>query len=214
MKRLLYLFCLLVSFSVSKGTAFAQNWILSEFIENQSEGVHYKGNPEVVDSPYGKAVSFDGIDDGIFLDQMPLAGLEQFTIEAIFKPESGGNFEQRFFHTGEVRGDRVLFELRATETEWYFDAYIKCGDNPKALIEPELKHPLDQWFHVAFVIDKGKLTTYVNGKKELEGAIDFSPIKTGKTSFGVRLNEQSWFKGVIKQIKITPKALDSEEFLM
>ena len=213
MKRLLYLFCLLIFLSASYETVFAQDWILSEFIENHSHGVHYKGNPKIVDSPYGKAVSFNGQGDGIFLDQMPLSGLRQFTIEAIFKPESGGNFEQRFFHCGEIGGDRVLLELRATQTEWYFDAFIKCGNSKEALIDPELKHPLDQWYHVAFVVDNGKLSTYINGKKELDMTVESAPIKTGKTSFGVRLNKQSWFKGVIKQFRITPKALDTREFI-
>jgi hypothetical protein len=45
---------------------------------------------------------------------MPLAGLEQFTVEMIYNPYSGGNFEQRFLHCGEANGDRLLLELRST----------------------------------------------------------------------------------------------------
>ncbi len=139
--------------------------------------------------------------------------MNEFTIEVLFYPESGGNFEQRFFHTGEIRGDRVLLEIRTTATDWYFDAFVQSGNQKMTLIDPTMLHPLNQWVHVAYVVDHGKLYTYINGQKELEGSIKFSPIQTGKTSIGVRLNEQSWFKGAISQIRISPKALKPKEFL-
>lgn len=188
-------------------------WMLSNLISTKTEGIRIAGNPQVIDCKYGKALLFNGSTDGIFMDQMPLVGLEQFTIEAILRPDSGGNFEQRFFHTGEIRGDRVLLEIRTTATSWYFDAFVQSGTQKMTLIEPKLLHPLNQWYHVAFVVNHGKLCTYINGQKELEGAITFSPIQTGKTSIGVRLNEQSWFKGAISQIRISPEALEPNKFM-
>jgi len=171
------------------------------------------GNPNPIDCKYGKALRFNGQNDGVFLEEMPLSGMNEFTIEVLFYPESGGNFEQRFFHTGEIRGDRVLLEIRTTATDWYFDAFVQSGNQKMTLIDPTMLHPLNQWVHVAYVVDHGKLYTYINGQKELEGSIKFSPIQTGKTSIGVRLNEQSWFKGAISQIRISPKALKPKEFL-
>ena len=32
------------------------------------------GEPRVIDSPIGKAVEFDGVDDALFIDNHPLAG--------------------------------------------------------------------------------------------------------------------------------------------
>jgi len=187
-------------------------WELAQLVNNKSAD-RIVGNPEVIECKYGKAVRFNGSDDAVFLEDMPLSGLEEFTIEAIFKPESGGNFEQRFFHCGEIRGDRVLLEIRTTQTDWYFDGFVKSGDHQKTLIEPEFLHPIDQWYHVAYVADHGNLTTFINGQKELEGRIDFSPLEKGKTSIGVRLNEQSWFKGMIFKIRISRKALKINDFL-
>lgn len=188
-------------------------WFPGDLVRTKTDGIRIAGNPEFVTFKYEKALHFNGSTDGIFLESMPLTGMDKFTIEAIFYPESGGNFEQRFFHTGEIRGDRVLFEIRTTATDWYFDTYIKSGDQQKTLIDPKLQHPLNQWYHVAFVVDNGHLATYINGQKELEENIRFVPIQTGKTSIGVRLNEQSWFKGAISQIKISPKALKTTDFL-
>ncbi len=188
-------------------------WILSDLIASKSSDIRILGNPQVIASPYGKALLFNGSTDGIFLGQMPLSDLERFTIELIMSPHSGGNFEQRYFHCGEVRGSRVLLELRSTKTDWYLDAFVKSGDQQKTLIDSTLLHPLDQWVHVAFVVSNGKQETYVNGKKELEGRIAILPQKGGKTSIGVRQNEQSWFKGAIYKIKISPEALSPGQFL-
>ena len=47
------------------------------------------GQPRVIDSPVGKAVEFDGVDDALFIDHHPLAGAETFTWEAIFRPDRG-----------------------------------------------------------------------------------------------------------------------------
>jgi len=44
------------------------------------------GHPRVIDSPVGKAVEFNGVDDALFVDVHPLAGAETFTWEIVFRP--------------------------------------------------------------------------------------------------------------------------------
>jgi hypothetical protein len=212
-------FTILLNFPSQLGAIGKENriknsvlWRMTDLIAHDSM-VRISGNPKIVEGQHEKALEFNGWNDGIFLNEMPLANLKEFTIEVLFYPESGGNFEQRFFHTGEIQGDRVLLEIRTTKTEWYLDAFIQSGDEAKTMIEPTLKHPLDQWYLVAYVVDNGKLSTYVNGQKELEATIKLTPLKTGKTSIGVRQNEQSWFKGTISKIRISPRALSPQKFL-
>lgn len=197
--------------SIQKSTV--TEWILCDLTGSKAADIRILGNPQVIASPYGKALLFNGSTDGIFIEQMPLSDLERFTIELIISPNSGGNFEQRYFHCGEVRGSRVLLELRSTKTDWYLDAFVKSGDQQKALIDSTMLHPLDQWAHIAFVVDNGKQETYVNGKKELESRIAILPLKGGKSSIGVRQNEQSWFKGAIYKIRISPEVLSPGQFL-
>jgi hypothetical protein len=197
----------------SQTDKFHTEWNLAKIIKDIPQYLELAGKPEIVDSKYGDAVAFNGLSDGIFLNKMPLSGLTEFTIEVIFQPQSGGNFEQRFLHCGETQGDRVLLEIRSTGTDWYFDAFIKVADQNCTLIEPRLLHPLDKWYHVAYVVNNGKLTTYTNGKKELEGNVIMSPLKGNKTSIGVRQNEVSWFKGNIYKIRITGEALQPGSFI-
>ena len=188
-------------------------WILASMTEKKSEGVSLRGKPETIDCKYGKALSFNGVADAVFIEEMPLSGLKKFTIEMLIEPQSGGNFEQRFLHCGETQGDRILLELRATPEGWYFDAFVAVGEQKLALIDPSLLHPVDQWYHLAYVIDNGKLETFVNGKKELEGSVIFSPVQGGKTSIGVRQNEVSWFKGAVYSVRFTDNALTPDEFM-
>jgi hypothetical protein len=209
MKSLLYIGCILLLFSCSTQKNQEQIFDLPKIIK--SEDVVLSGNPKIISDSI-MSVSFNGTDDAIFIDTMPLKGLTQFTIEAVFFPEKDGRFEQRFLHFGEINKDRVLLEIRANEDSWYFDSFICAGGNKLALIDSTLTHPLNKWYHVAFVVDNGNLTSYVNGKKELSGKIEMTPLTTGKMSIGVRLNKVCWFKGKISSVKITSKALNPEAF--
>lgn len=209
-------FCFLLPlFAIAQVSATnkATVWLSADLINQHHQTIRLLGNPTIVDSKYGKAVRFDGLNDAIFLDEMPLAQLKKFTIEVIFYPESGSNFEQRLLHFGEILGNRLLLETRSTASDWYFDAFIFSGTQKNTLVDSTLLHPQNQWYHLAYVIDDGKLITYVNGVKELESQIKMIPLLAGKTSIGVRQNEKSWFKGLIYKIKITPKAIDPKQFI-
>ncbi len=216
---LIFLIFSLVSFGKPTGkelvaaNAKTTEWIVSDLLRAGGSGISILGKPEIVACKYGNAVQFNGSTDGIFLDMMPLTGLTEFTIEILLCPAKGGNFEQRYFHGGEVRGSRVMMELRSNDSDWYLDAFFKSGDEQKTLIEPTLTHPLDQWAHVAFVVEQDYQQTFVNGKKELESRIKFRTFAGGKTSLGVRQNQLSWFKGAIYSIRITPKALKPIDFI-
>src|SRR5262245_36403006 len=99
------------------------------------------GHPRVIDTPIGKAIEFNGIDDAIFVDVHPLAGAETFTWEAIFRPD-GGQPAQRWFHLQEEGTEnRLLFEIRRVDSHWYLDSYGHSGDAQQALMNRERLHP-------------------------------------------------------------------------
>jgi hypothetical protein len=198
---------------VEKINSKPTEWKICHLLVRKADEIKLLGSPAIVPAKYGKAVEFNGKDAAIFIDKMPLAGLEVFTVEMIFNPYSGGNFEQRIFHCGEITNSRVLLELRSVPKGWYFDAFVKAGTERHTLIDSTLIHPHNQWYHAAFTVNHGQLTTYINGKKELEGKINMSAFYTGKTSIGVRQTENSWFRGMIYKIKITPNVLQPRQFM-
>jgi hypothetical protein len=174
-----------------------------------------EGGPQVIATDRGPAVSFDGQDDAIFLETNALEGCAAFTVEALFRPAADGPHEQRFFHVQETDGEsRVLLELRVVPGGlWYADTFIRAGRKQCALVDPKLTHPCDQWHTLALVCDGKQMTHYVNGVKELARGMLFAPLGKGRTSLGVRLNRVSWFKGTLRRIRITPRALTPEELL-
>jgi hypothetical protein len=186
---------------------------VSELIA-KNQGLSISGNPKITDSPYGKAVWFDGATDGFFLPDNPLKGLTSFTVEAMIRPDANGPFEQRFLHIGETDSDRLLVETRTNADQWYLDTFILSGESKNALIDPALLHPCGSWYHVVLTLDKtGQMTNYINGKKEITGHVDFKPLNSGEMSIGARRNKVSWYKGAIYKIRITPGVLNSGDFM-
>lgn len=204
------LFLIILSFV---GLAQTIDLFPAQIVNNDTCTIERSGNPQVIQSPYGDALHFNGTDDGLFLDLLPLKSLSAFTVELIFKPDETEQFEQRMLHIGEDRGDRILLELRATNRNWYFDGYAASGNNKKALIDENKLHPLGHWYHVAFVVTPKSLATFVNGQAELHEDFSFLSIESGKMSIGSRLDKRSWFKGSIYKIRISPKALQPGDFL-
>ena len=82
-------------------------WELDNLEEIGGHKVTVEGEPKVIDTPHGKALEFDGVDDGIFLDVHPLAGMTEFTVEVIFQPYADGQPEQRFFPYAGRRNNRT-----------------------------------------------------------------------------------------------------------
>lgn len=177
------------------------------------------GHPRIVDTPLGKAVEFNGVDDALFIDVHPLAGAETYTWEAIFRPD-GGEREQRWFHlqeqdpkTGADTDTRMLFEIRAVEGGWYLDSFNLSGPVQKALMNRTSLHPIGAWYHVASVYDGHEFRNYVNGVQEGSAQIHFAPQGPGHTSVGVRINKVFYFKGAVRMARFTRRPLAVDEFL-
>lgn len=216
MKYLTLLVCLLLTGPVLAEEKKVKQvvWNLDNLEEIGGHKVTMKGEPKVIETTKGKAIEFDGVDDGIWLEVHPLAGLEQFTVEVIFQPYPNGLREQRFFMMQEANTTRrVMFETRLVDDDkWFLDTFIQSGDNNHTQLAKDFVHPLGPWQHAAIVMDGKTFTHYVNGKKELSTPIDWIPQEPGRTSLGVRMNEIWWYRGVILKARFTHGILKPEEF--
>ncbi len=210
------LLAIVVVFFMSASRATAPDDELWTFDRLDRIGGHQTnvlGEPRVVETPIGKAVEFDGVDDALFVDVHPLAGAETFTWEAIFRPD-GGRPAQRWFHLQEAGTEnRMLFEIRVVGDRWYLDSYGHSGDAQQALMNRDSLHPLGAWYHVAAVYDGREFRNYVNGALDGAARIHFLPQKEGRSSIGVRINLVDYFKGAIHLARFTRRALQPAEFL-
>ena len=166
----------------------------------------------------GNAIEFNGRTDGLVVDANPLRGLTAFTIEAEFAPAASGavgQTEQRFLHIEESdTGNRALLEIRDLGRGlWTLDTYLKSGAAGVTLIDRERVHPQSRWHVASLVYDGATMTHYVDGRKEASASALFVPLASGRTAIGMRMNRVSWFKGQVRQIRITPRALPADKLL-
>jgi hypothetical protein len=213
--------CLLASLSLIPVYAqMQQTWTFDRLDSLGGHPTKILGDPRVIETPKGKAVQFDGVDDAIFVNVHPLAGAGTFTWEVIFRPDSGGAPEQRFFHmqekdpkTGADTQTRLLLETRLAGGQWHLDSFAYSDTGSKTLIDPAKKHPLDQWHHVAMVYDGKEFRHYVNGVLQGSALVALKPQGAGHTSAGVRINLRDYFKGAIRVARMTRRALEPSAFL-
>jgi hypothetical protein len=166
------------------------------------------GTPELSAGSDGSSLHFNGTNDGLLFLTNPITKWKAFTIEALFKPEADAPEAQRFLHIEDVRGGRVTLETRMLGTNsWCLDTYLLCGKTGLPLCDRAKLHSAGKWTWVALTYNRRRMSSYVNGVKELEGKLSFSPMKKGQMSLGVRLNQVYWFKGSIKEVRFTPAEL-------
>ncbi len=184
------------------------------------------GDPQPIATPLGTAVRFDGEDDGVFLDSVPVAGMEAFTLEVVFRQDGDAAFEQRFLHIGTM-DRRILLETRVTPGgRWYLDAFVNLGtpeptpEDPEperrsaVLIDEHSTHPADRWYTLALTASPEGLASYVDGVEQCRSDLPWEPLVTeGRTSLGVRQNLVCWFRGALYKLRVTPRVLDPADFL-
>ncbi len=180
------------------------------------------GNPQVVSTDMGRAVEFDGNGDMLLIDANPLGSTTEYTVEIIFKPAASfpNNVDPRFVHIQDLndpQAKRVMMEIRInSRNQWYLDGFMNTDIANLTLIDTGRVHPTEQWMHAATTYKDNVFKTYVNGVEELSGNVAYSAAlvaPTAKTSLGARMNQQNWYKGLIKTFKVTQKALSPDEFM-
>jgi hypothetical protein len=195
-------------------TPSVETWLFDNLTRIGGHAATVFGHPEVIATPRGKAIRFNGVDDAVFLDAHPLAGAETYTWELIFRPDPGGAPAQRFFHMQETGSDdRMMFELRVIGDQWCLDSFVNSGTNSRALLDNTKLHSLGEWYSIATVYDGHELRNYVDGVLQGSGELHATPQKPGQTSIGTRFNKRDYFKGAVREARMTPRALTPAEFL-
>jgi hypothetical protein len=159
-----------------------------------------------------RALCFNGASDGLIVPVNPIEGWPRFTIEILFQPEGGGPEEQRFLHIQDEAERRALIETRLiTPDTWSLDTFLYATASDRlTLLDRSTNQPTDRWYWAALSYDGERMAHYVNGEKQLDGAVNMAPMSAGRISLGVRQNQVHWFKGCIAEVRFTAAALPPE----
>jgi hypothetical protein len=189
---------------------------------------HTEGAPRIIETPAGKAVEFDGVRDGLFIDKHPLAGFADFTFEALVRPD-GGDPAQRWFHLAETdpatgldftgnpatdKNPRFTFELRVVDGDKvFFESYTHGLTYQSALSDKTKLHAIGRWYVVTQTYDGTTHRSYVDGVLEKEGPLAFVPQGQGHASVGVRIDHTFYFKGAVMRARFVRAALAPAQFM-
>jgi len=177
------------------------------------------GDPRVIDTPYGAAVWFNGATDGLKLATNPLAGLTNFTVEMIFRPDPStrpSSRAPRIFHiqSPEPPDHRLTLEARVSSNAWYGDTFLRTSaSNSLTLADSNRTHAAGGWYQLSVTYDGTVFRQYVNTALELTGELAASPLVEGQCSIGMRANTNSFFEGAIRALRFTGRVLATHEFL-
>lgn len=193
------------------------------------------GTPQLVDTPIGKAIHFEGhgdtnpanpnsgnpTGDALLLPTAPLAGDTTYTFEVIFRPSSQGAPAQRFFHMQDTNSQsRRMFEIRIVNNQWCLDTVgidLHTGSPEQHGVtlacDPVHLHTLDHWHAVAATYDGKTLRGYVDGQLQGEVVVALAPLPPGTTSVGTRIDKRDFFTGDIYSARFTPRVLPPADFL-
>ena len=179
-----------------------------------SSGNNNNGNlvngPVWVDGKFGKALSFDGVDDYVDIPTFPSLNKKNITISFWIKPLNAGH------GTGWYNSDTIIYIGGTTSS-------IKLGyqSTNKIWVDGWLQDsgesgvvPLNTWTHVVFVQTSTSWSIYLNG------ILSFTRTNSGTSNtvegtviIGSSLGKMGVynFTGIIDEVRIYNRALSEEE---
>lgn len=160
-----------------------------------------------VNSSFGEAFEFDGVDDYVDVDESIILwdDSKPFSASVWFYPLENNNYDTLFqFKNGD---DLVIIQNdlgRITASIYNGTSYTYTDSSTS--------FNLNQWNHIAFYYDVTDLKTYVNGV-EITGSN--TPLSSNPNGFtiGTRtdLNAVTFWNGSIDEVRIYDRALNSTE---
>jgi hypothetical protein len=169
------------------------------------------GTPTVKNDGSGPAVCFSGQDDGLDVAINPLDLQTGFTIEVLFKPETGGNPTQQFLHVQDSQGGSILLEIgMGARGEFRIHSFAKVGEEARDLDNATI-HRSGIWYWAALTYSEEVLRLYLNGQEQASAPIAMRPMTSGQMGIGYKLSEENWFRGCIREVRFANQALAPEK---
>lgn len=125
---------------------------------NGHDGV-FRGNPVWVDGEFGKALSFDGVDDYVNITQFPNLKLTKaFTLSAWFNPQNAASSNNHM----------AIIGLGSSGPRYYVDKsasnlHIRLQSANDNLSQNVGSVVFNTWQHAAYAYDGKSINVYVNG---------------------------------------------------
>jgi mono/diheme cytochrome c family protein len=181
---------------------------------DSDEAVTREGDAQLIDSPFGKALSLDGEDDSAVVpheDRLNV-GAGDFTVSAWIHPTQlrgagivvAGGFDQTAGWRLNMPGARGSLQLATVGPENKPNGTVT---SPRGVIRARA------WQHVAAIVrrDKAQATLYVNGYPVAVGEVGAANLDNPVEIHIGRVSYTAFFRGQIDDVHIYKRALDEAE---
>jgi hypothetical protein len=219
---------LLLLVSLTSAAVAQTVWRIDNTTNIGGHPVTVLGNPQIIRTPYGQAVRFNGLKDGLMVSHNPVGGMSNLTVELVFKHDPltvPSAREPRIVHIQSsgpsAAAHRLTLESRVftntTPHTFHLDTFLRFagakGHN-LTLLNDDLPHPVGEWTHMAATFDGTHFCNYVNGQRERCGVLQGAVFtNTGATWIGQRNNNVNHFEGAVLVLRFTPRVLATNEFI-
>ncbi|MFM2081761.1 MAG: hypothetical protein RL380_452, partial [Verrucomicrobiota bacterium] len=211
-----------LSFSVRAQTT----WLVNNTTNIGGYGVGKYGAPTVVSTPYGNAVHFNGVNDGLVVSNNPLGGMSNLTVELIFKHDQLTvplAWQPRIVHVQSPSppDHRLTLETRVVTNSsvqgFLLDTFLRFSGTAGysfTLTNGNFPHTIADWAHMAVTYDGTNFRNYVNAQLENSNPLNgLTFTNGGYTSIGMRGTFQNYFQGAVLALRFTPRVLATNEVL-
>ena len=159
---------------------------------------------------FGRAVSFDGVNDQVAVpDSASLDLTDEMTLEAWVRPTSA-NAGWRTVVMKE-QADDLVYGLYAAATGFRPSGHVFVGGDDERVQAPSAL-PANQWSHLATTYDGSALRIYVNGSlADTFATTGVMTASSGTLRIGGNTIWDEWFDGSIDEIRVYERALTGDE---
>ena len=184
---------------------------------NANDGGFASGEPQWVDGMFGKALSFDGIDDWVEMNAPVVVDTVDFTMGCWVNPGATQKTWTNILSSHQEPPRRgISFEQNSSNINKFGiaigDGVNWAGDSFTAEILPQLKDGV--WQHYVFVRQSDKGTFYLDGKSAAEATLlSKDPVVAATSNFRIG----NWvlggreFNGMVDEAFIFNRALSTVE---
>lgn len=141
---------------------------------NQTSGVYSVARinyPARTDA--GTALTFDGTDDAIDIQSIPIQTYSNFTVEFWIQQPAASSGQQNFFTQSAAGGSPRIILCSTLNGRLYF--FLRETDGgANGFLEGNQQINDDEWHHVAYVRNAATLTTYIDGILDASLDLGFS----------------------------------------
>jgi hypothetical protein len=193
------------------------NWKFDEGAGNTAEDSSGYGNdgtlynnPTWVDGKYGKALSFDGVDDRIEAPHSDsLAMTQEYTIGAWVYWRGVGSVPPWGNILVKVGPDN--YGLWIHEDGYVHHCLTFSGGSRECFNTASGVVPTNEWVYIAGTFDGNNVKTYVNGEVWEWTRVGTLESSTGVLRIGAHSPSWALMNGVIDEVRIYSRALSEEE---